>query len=68
MNTKKGPQTYEEWIDLDRIIIPCSKNLPVVKAWSESSFKISKEEWKNKYLHNEIALRLDQDIDFDIDN
>ena len=68
MNTKKGPESYEEWIDLDRIIIPCSKGLPVVKAWSEASFKITKEDWKNKYLHNEIALRLDQDIDFDIDN
>ena len=68
MNTKKGPESYEEWMDLERIIIPCSKGLPVVKAWSESGFKITKEDWKNKHLHNEIALRLDQDIDFDIDN
>ena len=67
MNTKKGPESYEEWIDLDRIIIPCLKGKTIVKC-SEPTFKITKEEWKTKYSHCEIALRLDQDIDFDIDN
>jgi len=64
----KGPVNYEDWIDLGRVIIPCVKGLPIVKNWSNSNFKITKEEWRNKYSHCEIALRLDQDVDFDIDN
>lgn len=62
--------TYEDWIDSGRVIIPCAKGIPLkgIKNWSDPVFKISKEEWKNKYSHCEIALRLDQDIDFDIDN
>ena len=56
MNTKKGPESYEEWIDLDRIIIPCSKGLPVVKAWSESNFKITKEDSETAAMMLEKAL------------
>jgi len=63
-----GPITYEDWINLGRIIIPCLKGRPIVKGWSEPSFKITKEEWKKNYLHCEIALRLDRDVDLDIDN
>jgi len=61
-------ETYEHWIDSGRIIIPCLKGRPIVKNWQAPSFKISKEEWKNKYTHCAMGLRLDQDIDFDIDN
>ena len=63
-----GPITYEDWINLGRIIIHCLKGRPIVKGWSEPSFKITKEEWKKNYLHCEIALRLDRDVDLDIDN
>ena len=63
-----APVTYEHWIDLGRVIIPCLKGLPIVKDWSNPDFKITKEEWKQKYSKCEIALRLDQDVDFDIDN
>tara|TARA_R100000306_G_C4364045_1_gene136718 strand:+ start:40 stop:1503 length:1464 start_codon:yes stop_codon:yes gene_type:complete len=62
------PNTYEHWIDSGRIIIPCLKGTPIVPDWSNSNFKITKEEWKIKYTHCAIGLRLDQDIDFDIDN
>jgi hypothetical protein len=65
---KKQPVSYEDWIDLGRVIIPCFKGIPEVKDWSSPDFKITKEEWKQKYQHCEIALRLDQDTDFDIDN
>ena len=70
MNEKieKQPVSYEDWIDLGRVIIPCLKGTPEVKDWSNPDFKITKEEWKQKYQHCEIALRLDQDTDFDIDN
>ena len=61
-------ETYEHWIDSGRIIIPCLKGRPIIKNWQAPSFKISKEEWKNKYTHCAMGLRLDQDIDFDIDN
>lgn len=66
MNT--SPVSYADWIDLGRVIIPCLKGTPEVKNWASPDFKITKEEWKQKYSHCEIALRLDQDTDFDIDN
>ena len=65
---KTAPVTYEQWIDSGRIIIPCMKGTPIVKDWSNPNFKITKEQWKNNYSHCEIALRLDEDIDLDIDN
>jgi|TARA_R100001163_G_C5062758_1_gene199889 hypothetical protein len=64
----KAPITYKDWIDSGRIIIPCMKGIPEVKKWSDTKFKISKEEWEKNYPHCEIALRLDQDIDLDVDN
>ncbi len=65
---EQAPNTYEHWIDSGRIIIPCLKGTPIVKDWSQPHFKISKEEWKTKYTQCAIGLRLDHDIDFDIDN
>ena len=67
-NKNSGPVTYDQWIDLGRVIIPCLRGKPVVNDWSNPNFKITKEEWNQKYLNHEIALRLDEDIDFDIDN
>ena len=61
-------ETYEHWIDSGRIIIPCLKGKPQVEGWQDPSFKISKEEWKSKHEYCAIGLRLDQDIDFDINN
>ena len=67
-NGNKPPVSYEDWINLDKIIIPCLKGRPIAKDWQKPSFKITKEEWKNKYLHCAMGLRLDENIDFDIDN
>ena len=67
-NGNKPPISYEDWINLDKIIIPCLKGRPIAKDWQKPSFKITKEEWKNKYLHCAMGLRLDENIDFDIDN
>ena len=66
-NESKPPVNYEDWINLGRSIVPCIKGITITK-WKSPEFKISKEEWKNKYSHCEIALKLDQDIDFDVDN
>ena len=63
-----GPSTYEDWLDLGLTIIPCLKGVSDVKAWSSPDFKITKEEWKQKYPNHEIALRLDDHVDFDVDN
>jgi len=70
MNEKfdKAPVNYEDWLNLGRVIIPCLKGKPVVSDWSNPNFKITKEEWRTNYTHCEIALRLDQDIDLDVDN
>ena len=64
----KPPITYEDWLDLGRVIIPCLKGTPIVPNYTDPNFKITKEEWKTNYKHCEIALRLDQDIDLDVDN
>ena len=58
----------KDWINLDKVIIPCLKGTPLLKRWSGANFKISEQEWQQKYSHCEIALRLDDDVDFDIDN
>ena len=70
MNDKiiKAPVTYEDWIDLGRVIIPCDTKQSVVEKWSDPDFKITKEEWRIEHATKQIGLRLDQYIDFDIDN
>ena len=64
----QAPNTFKDWINLDKVIIPCLKGKPLLKSWSGANFKISEQEWAQKYSHCEIALRLDDDVDFDIDN
>ena len=61
----QAPNTFKDWINLDKVIIPCLKGTPIVKSWSDANFKISEQEWAQKYSHCEIALRLDDDVDFD---
>ncbi len=68
MTKVNAPNTYEQWIDLNKVIIPCMKVIPEIEKWNDLNLKISKEEWKQKFNHCEIALRLDDDVDFDIDN
>ena len=41
-----GPSTYENWLDLDRVIIPCKKGLPEISKWNSKDLSITKEEWK----------------------
>jgi hypothetical protein len=67
-NKIDGPVTCDHWIDMDRVIIPCDTKQSVVEKWSNPDFKITKEEWKIEHINKQIGLRLDQDIDFDIDN
>ena len=67
-NLNKGPLTYEDWYDLGYTLVPCEGGRPTVKKWSDADFKITKEEWKNKYADKEIGLRLDNVVDLDLDN
>ena len=69
MNEKvnKIPITYEDWLDLGHVIIPTDQKKARV-SWKKEDFSLTKEEWKTNYKHCEIALRLDQDIDLDVDN
>ena len=55
-NLNKGPLTYEDWYDLGYTLVPCEGGRPTVKKWSDADFKITKEEWKNKYADKEIGL------------
>ena len=66
----KEPIDYRDWLDLGRIIIPCYKGIPkkgIIKYTNEN-FKIEKDIWKRDHETAEIALRLDHDVDLDIDN
>ena len=66
----KEPINYRDWLDLGRIIIPCYKGIPkkgIIKYTNEN-FKIEKDIWKRDHETAEIALRLDHDVDLDIDN
>ena len=64
----KEPINYIDWLDLGRVVIPCLKGIPKVKKYTDENFKIEKDIWKRDYETAEIALRLDQDVDLDIDN
>ena len=45
MNEKiiKAPITYEDWIDLGRVIIPCDTKQSVVEKWSDPDLKLQKK-------------------------
>jgi len=64
----KEPINYIDWLDLGRVVIPCLKGIPKVKKYTDENFKIEKDIWKRDYETAEIALRLDHDVDLDIDN
>ena len=63
-----GPINYIDWLDLGRVIIPCLKGTPKVKKYTDPDFKIEKDIWNRDHETAEIALRLDHDVDLDIDN
>ena len=64
----KGPINYIDWLELGRVIIPCLKGTPKVKKYTDPDFKIEKDIWNRDHETAEIALRLDNDVDLDIDN
>ena len=64
----KEPISYVDWLDLGRVIIPCLKGTPKVKKYTDPDFKIEKDIWNRDHETAEIALRLDHDVDLDIDN
>ena len=64
----KEPVDYINWLELGRVIIPCLKGTPKVKKYTDPDFKIEKDIWNRDHETAEIALRLDNDVDLDIDN
>jgi len=64
----KEPINYIDWLDLGRVIIPCLKGTPKVKKYTDPDFKIEKDIWNRDHETAEIALRLDNDVDLDVDN
>ena len=64
----KEPINYIDWLELGRVIIPCLKGIPKVKKYTDPDFKIEKDIWNRDHETAEIALRLDNDVDLDIDN
>jgi hypothetical protein len=63
-----GPISYIDWLEYGRVIIPCLKGTPKVKKYTDPDFKIEKDIWNRDHEAAEIALRLDHDVDLDIDN
>ena len=64
----KEPVDYIDWLELGRVIIPCLKGTPKVKKYTDPDFKIEKDIWNRDHETAEIALRLDHDVDLDVDN
>ena len=64
----KEPISYIDWLEYGRVIIPCLKGTPKVKKYTDPDFKIEKDIWNRDHETAEIALRLDHDVDLDIDN
>jgi hypothetical protein len=66
----KEPITYEDWLNLGKVIIPCYKGVPKkgITGYTKEDFKIEKDIWNRDHEKAEIALRLDDVIDLDIDN
>ena len=64
----KEPINYIDWLELGRVIIPCLKGTPKVKKYTDPDFKIEKDIWNRDHETAEIALRLDHDVDLDVDN
>jgi len=64
----REPISYVDWLELGRVIIPCLKGTPKVKKYTDPDFKIEKDIWNRDHETAEIALRLDHDVDLDIDN
>ena len=67
-NNNDGPSTYEDWYDLNYILVPCDGSRAISKGWQSPDFVLTKEEWKSKYLDRSLGLRLDTLIDFDVDH
>lgn len=63
-----APTTYEDWYNLNYILVPCDGSRAISKGWQSKDFILSKEEWKSKYLDRSLGLRLDTLIDFDVDH
>lgn len=64
----KEPIDYIDWLELGRVIIPCLKGTPKVTKYTDPNFKIEKDIWNRDHEKAEIALRLDHDVDLDVDN
>ena len=64
------PKNYEDWLNLGRVIIPCYKGKPKkgITGYTQEDFKIEKDIWNRDHGTAEIALRLDHDVDLDVDN
>jgi hypothetical protein len=64
------PKNYEDWLNLGRVIIPCYKGKPKkgITGYTQEDFKIEKDIWNRDHGTAEIALRLDYDVDLDVDN
>ena len=45
-----APTTYEDWYNLNYILVPCDGSRAISKGWQSKDFILSKEEWKSKYL------------------
>ena len=59
-----APRTPQEWEDLGYVVIPCNtEGVPTLKGWKED-FKTKPSDFKS----NVIGLRLDNNVDLDIDN
>ena len=67
-----APRSYTEWLELGYPVIPCSpEGVPLLKEWGEKIINLkthSKIFPKHYWNSGVIGVRLDELVDFDIDN
>ena len=66
--TKNALKTYKDWIDAGFVTLPCDNKKSILPKWSKPNFKVTTQDWQNNHIGKQIAIRLDEYIDFDIDN
>ena len=69
-----APRTIKEWHDMGYMMIPCNtEGVPIIKGWANDDYDskvstIQKEYQLRKNIPGVFGVRLEDIVDFDIDN
>ena len=61
-----SPESPFSWINQGYDITPCKDKRPIVSNWQNKTIKFN--QWEDNYMTFQIGLKLNELVDFDIDN